>query len=53
MAIEAGPSLKGDDSVRTLDRLKLERGVLTLLLCNNGSESTSHRNGSVGLLARV
>jgi transposase len=34
--------LKGDDVVRTLHRVKLERGVPQLLFCDNGSEFTSH-----------
>ena len=42
VAIEAGQSLKGDDVVRTLNRLKLERGVPKVLFCDNGSEFTSH-----------
>ncbi len=42
VAIEVGQSLKGDDVVRTLNRLKQERGVPKLLFCDNGSEFTSH-----------
>ena len=52
VAIEAGQSLKGDDVVRTLNQLKLDRGVPKLLFCDNGSEFTSqamdlwaYRNG--------
>jgi putative transposase len=52
IAIEAGQSLKGDDVVRTLNRLKPERGVPKLVFCDNGSEFTSqamdlwaYRNG--------
>jgi putative transposase len=41
VAIEVGQSLKGDDVVRTLNRLKLERGVPKVLFCDNGSEFTS------------
>ena len=41
VAIEAGQSLKGDDVVRTLNQLKLERGVPKLLFCDNGTEFTS------------
>src|ERR1700756_2315284 len=41
VAIEAGQSLKGDDVVRTLNRLKLDRGVPKVLFCDNGSEFTS------------
>lgn len=51
LAIEVGQSLKGDDVVRTLNRLKLER-VPKVLFCDNGSEFTSqamdlwaYRNG--------
>jgi putative transposase len=40
-AIEAGQSLKGEDVVRTLNRLKQERGVPKMLFCDNGSEFTS------------
>jgi hypothetical protein len=32
----------GDDVVRTLNKLKLERGVPKVLFCDNGSEFTSH-----------
>jgi putative transposase len=42
VAIEVGQSLKGDDVVRTLNKLKLERGVPKVLFCDNGSEFTSH-----------
>lgn len=42
VAITVGQSLKGDDVVRTLNRLKLERGVPKVLFCDNGSEFTSH-----------
>jgi putative transposase len=42
VAIEVGQSLKGDDVVRTLNRLKHERGVPKVLFCDNGSEFTSH-----------
>ncbi len=38
VAIEAGQSLKGDDVVRTLNRVKQERGVPQILFCDNGSE---------------
>jgi putative transposase len=41
VAIEVGQSLKGEDVVRTLNRLKHERGVPKLLFCDNGSEFTS------------
>ncbi len=53
VAIEVGQSLKGDDVVRTLNRLKLDREVPKVLFCDNGSEFTSqamdlwaYRNGS-------
>jgi putative transposase len=41
VAIEVGQSLKGDDVVRTLNRLKLNRGVPKVLFCDNSSEFTS------------
>ena len=41
VAIEVGQSLKGDDVVRTLNQLKLDRGVPKVLFCDNGSEFTS------------
>ena len=40
VAIEPGQSLKGEDVVRTLNRLKLDRGVPRILFCDNGSEFT-------------
>ena len=40
VAIEPGQSLKGEDVVRTLNRLKLDRGVPKVLFCDNGSEFT-------------
>ena len=45
VAIEVGQSLKGDDVVRTLNRLKLDRGVPKVLFCDNGSEFTSQAMG--------
>jgi putative transposase len=42
VAVEADQGLKGDDVVRTLNRLKLERAVPKVLFCDNGSEFTSH-----------
>jgi hypothetical protein len=39
--IEVGQSLKGDDVVRTLNRLKLHRGAPKVVFCGNGSEFTS------------
>ncbi len=53
VAIEVGQSLKGDDAVRTLNKLKLEREVPKMLFRDNGSEFTSqimdqwaYRNGA-------
>ncbi len=40
LAIEAGQSLRGEDVVRVLNRLMLERGVPKVLFCDNGSEFT-------------
>lgn len=39
--LEVGQSLKGDDVVRTLNCIKLNRGVPKVLFCDNGSEFTS------------
>jgi putative transposase len=36
VAIEPGQSLKGEDVVRVLSRLKQQRGVPKLLFCDNG-----------------
>jgi putative transposase len=41
VAIEAGLSLKGEDVVRVLNRVKQQRGVPKFLFCDNGSEFTS------------
>jgi transposase InsO family protein len=41
VAIEAGQSLKGEDVVRVLNRVKQQRGVPKFLFCDNGSEFTS------------
>jgi putative transposase len=41
VAIEAGQSLKGEDVVRVLNRVKPQRGVPKFLFCDNGSEFTS------------
>ena len=41
IAIKAGKSLKGEDVVRTLNQLKLDRGAPKVLFCDNGSEFTS------------
>ena len=53
VAIEVGQSLKGDDVVCMLNRLKLDREVPKVLFCDNGSEFTSqamdlwaYRNGA-------
>jgi putative transposase len=40
LAIEASQSLKGEDVVRVLNRLKEHRGVPKLLFCDNGSRFT-------------
>jgi putative transposase len=52
LAIEAGQSLRGEDVVRVLNRLKQERGAPKMLFCDNGSEFTgqmmdlwAYRNG--------
>jgi putative transposase len=52
VAIEVGQGLRGDDVVRTLNRVKLKRSVPKILFCDNGSEFTSqamdlwaYRNG--------
>ena len=41
LVIEAGQSLRGDDAVRTFNRLKFDRGVPKVLFCDNDSEFTS------------
>ena len=53
LSIEVGESLKGDDVVRTLNRVKFERAVRKALFCDDGSEFTSqavdlwaYRNGA-------
>jgi putative transposase len=43
LAIEAGQSLRGEDVVRVLNRLILERGVPRVLFCDNGAEFTGQR----------
>jgi putative transposase len=45
VAIEVGQSLKGDDVVRTLNRLKFDRGIPKVLFCDNGSEFTGQAMG--------
>ena len=42
VAIEVGQSLRGEDVVRTLNRMKYEGRVPKILFCDNGSEFTSH-----------
>ena len=53
VAIEAGQSLKGDDVVRVLNRMKVDRTVPKVLFCDNVSVFTSqamdlwaYRNGA-------
>lgn len=41
LAIEVGQSLKGEDVVRVLSRISLQRTVPKVLFCDNGSEFTS------------
>jgi putative transposase len=41
LAIEVGQSLKGEDVVRVLSRIGLERAVPKTLFCDNGTEFTS------------
>ncbi len=43
LAIEVGHSLKGEDVVRTLNRLQQQRNVPKVLFCDNGPEFTGHR----------
>ena len=52
LAIEVGQSLRGEDVVRVLNRLKEQRGLPKMLFCDNGSEFTgqlmdlwAYRNG--------
>ncbi len=52
LAIEAGQSLKGEDVVRVLNRIKAHRGAPKMWFCDNGSEFSSqvmdlwaHQNG--------
>ena len=52
LAIESGESLRGEDVVRVLNRLKEIRGVPQVLFCDNGAEFTgqmmdlwAYRNG--------
>jgi putative transposase len=41
LAVEAGPSLKGTDVLEALNRIRTQRGVPKMLLCDNGSEFSS------------
>ena len=41
MAIDVGQSLKGEDVVRTLERIRLERGLPRTIKVDNGSEFIS------------
>jgi putative transposase len=41
LSIEVGQSLKGDDVVRVLNRIRQERGKPKILFCDNGAEFTS------------
>jgi putative transposase len=41
LAIEVGQKLKGEDVVRTLNQIRIKRGVPKMLFCDNGSEFTS------------
>ena len=52
LAIEAGQSLRGEDVVRVLNKLKQERGVPKMRFCDKGAEFTgqmmdlwAYRNG--------
>jgi len=51
VAIEAGQSLKGEDVVRTLNKLKNEGRVPKLVFCDNGSEFVKHFTVSRALTA--
>jgi len=41
LAINVGQKLKDDGVVRTLNQVRLQRGVPKVLFCDNGSEFTS------------
>jgi len=52
LAIDSGQSLRGEDVVRVLNRLKEQRGLPQMLFCDNGAEFTgqmmdlwAYRNG--------
>ncbi len=38
LSIESRQGLKGEDVVMTLNRIKIQRGIPTMLYCDNGSE---------------
>ena len=44
-AIELGQSLKGEEVVRALNRIKAQRGAPKMLFCDNGSELSSQAMG--------
>jgi transposase InsO family protein len=48
VAIEAGQSLRGEDVVRVLNRVKQERGVPKFLFCDNGSGVHKSSHGPMG-----
>jgi putative transposase len=41
LAIDVGQKLKGDDVVRALNQIRMQRGLPKVLFCDNGSEFTS------------
>ena len=41
LTIEVGQKLKGEDVVRALNQIRMQRGVPKVLFCDNGSEFTS------------
>jgi transposase InsO family protein len=51
LAIESAPRLKGEDVARVLNRIKLRRGVLKMMHCDNGSDLQSG-DGPVGISGR-
>ena len=54
LAIEVGPSLRGDDVARVLDRIRNERGALPeKIRVDNGSEFTSKRLDQWAYLNKV
>jgi len=40
LVIGSGQSLRGEDVVRVLNRLKVQRGLPQMLFCDNGAEFT-------------